>query len=336
MKKICFLVLCVFTYVSQKAQCVNANSLYTTNITYNNAQANWISSPNAYNYKIHYRELGTTNWSNLGNIDSTMTSRLIPMLQPSTSYEWEIQAFCDSTMQNGSGWSHSDTFTTAVFIPSPFSPTIQPIIANNLCNTNTAFSIIAQQQQNEPDISTSIFFSDKGSFELGTINNGDTLGNANYSSPSNNFSSLLILDFKLGPNYAKIDMIDSTSNTMGFFIIENMNNGIKVTSIGPNDGNNYTNGYISQINFTDIFLNPNEEGPITFTADINSELGDIIQEIDSSIIISCPPTIITEEKESKSILKIVNLTGQIIKKENYKILIYIYNDGTIEKKIIIE
>ena len=33
---------------------------------------------------------------------------------------------------------------------------------------------------------------------------------------------------------------------MGFFIIENLTPGVKISSIGPNDGNNYTSGYISQ------------------------------------------------------------------------------------------
>ena len=120
-----------------------------------------------------------------------------------------------------------------------------------------------QQLQNEPDISSSIFFSDKGQFEINS-SNGDT-ANASYSSQSISFSSMLVLDFKLGPNYAKIDMIDSLGDVVGFFIIENLSEGIKVTSIGPNDGNNYTNGYISQINFTDLFVNPSEEGPIIFT-----------------------------------------------------------------------
>ena len=35
-------------------------------------------------------------------------------------------------------------------------------------------------------------------------------------------------------------MIDSVGGTMGFFIIENITSGIKVTTLGPNDGNNYT------------------------------------------------------------------------------------------------
>ena len=106
-----------------------------------------------------------------------------------------------------------------------------------------------------------------------------------HSSPAISFSSLLVLDFKFGPNYAKIDMIDSLGDVVGFFVIENLSSGIKVTTIGPNDGNNYTNGYVSQINFTDLFVNPSEEGPIIFTADINSETGDTLQKIDSSIVI---------------------------------------------------
>ena len=75
-----------------------------------------------------------------------------------------------------------------------------------------------------------------------------------------------------------------------FFVIENLSSGIKVTTIGPNDGNNYTSGHVSQINFIDLFVNPSVEGPIIFTADINSELGDVIKNIDSSIIINCPHT----------------------------------------------
>ena len=264
-----------------------------------------------------------------------MTTRNIPQLQQLTTYEWQIKTFCDSTNQPNSGWSHSDTFTTTAFVPAPFDPSILPIIANFTCNMNTAFSIIAQQQQNEPDISSSIFWSDKGYFEINTLSSGDTLGNANYSSPTHNISSVLILDFKLGPNYAKIDMIDSIGGTIGFFIIENMSSGIKVTTLGPNDGNNYTSGYISQINFTDLFVNPDEEGPIIFTADINSELGDVIQEIDSSIIIRCAHTNINNLVEHSKLEKIVDFFGREVQKKQNTPLLYIYKDGTIERRIII-
>jgi len=318
------------------SQCVNADSLYTNNITYFNALANWESAPASDHYLIHYRVLGTVNWSNLGNINGSDTTRNIPLLQSSTTYEWQIKTYCDTSNHPNSGWSYSDTFTTAVFIPSPFNPTITPIVSNLTCNMNTSFTIIAQQTQNEPDISSSIFSSDKGHFEISTLSGGDVLGNASYTSSFLNFTADLVVDFTLGPNYAKIDMVDTSGGTMGFFVIENMNSGVKISSIGPNDGNNYTSGYISQINFTDLFVNPNEEGPITFTADINSELGDNINFIDSSIIISCPATPIEIINSPKKLMRVINILGEESGKDNNVLLFYLYSDGTVEKKIIIK
>tara|TARA_B110000196_G_C21073486_1_gene628715 strand:- start:102 stop:1112 length:1011 start_codon:yes stop_codon:yes gene_type:complete len=336
MKKIIFSILLVFIITDSFSQCVNADSLYTDNITYLNALANWSSAPTADHYMIHYRELNTTTWSNLQNITGSDTTRNIPQLQSSTTYEWQIKTFCDTSNQPNSGWSYSDTFTTAAFVPAPFNPSILPIIDNLTCNMNTAFAIVAQQTLNEPDIASSIFSSDKGYFEISTLSSGDVLGNASYTSSFLNFTASLVLDFTLGPNYAKIDMIDTSGATMGFFIIENLTPGVKISSIGPNDGNNYTNGYMSQLNFTDLFVNPNEAGPITFTATIDSELGDNINFIDSSIIISCEATIIKNVSGSKELIKIVDLLGRELDEEGNKILFYLYSDGTVEKKIIIE
>ena len=318
-------------------QCLNADSLHTTAITYLNAQANWSAAPSADHYLIHYREIGSSTWSNLGNIDSTMTSRNIPQLQPLTTYEWQIKTFCDSTNQPNSGWSVSDTFTTTAFIPSAFNPTLTIITGNTICNTNTSFTFVASQTQNEPDIMSTVFSSDKGYFEINTLNNGDTVGNASYTSSFLNFTSKLVVDFTLGPNYAKIDLIDSLGSTMGFFTIENLNNGVKISSLGPNDGNNYTNGYVSQINFYDLFINPSEEGPITFVSNINSELGDFISHLDSSIVISCPPTSTSDIlKNNKKLVWILDALGRKSTHQNNKIFFYIYSDGSVEKKIKID
>lgn len=337
MKKWTVILLIVLIPEISISQCLNADSLHTTNITYINAQANWSSAPNADHYLIHYREVGTVNWSNVGNIDSTMTSRNIPQLQPSTTYEWQIKTFCDSTNQPNSGWSVSDTFTTTNFVPSPFNPILVPIIGNRTCNTNTPFSIVASQAQNEPDISSTVFKSEKGHFEINILSGGDTVGNASYTSTFLNFTSTLIVDFTLGPNYAKIDLIDSAGATMGFFTIENEINGIKVSSLGPNDGNNYTSGYISQMNFYSLFVNPNEEGPLVFTANINSELGHVISSVDSSIIINCPSTNINGAiKKNRNLFKIIDLLGRESNQRRDIPLLYIFDDGTIEKRLIIK
>jgi len=329
-----FLLIFISLSVFSKSQCLNADSLYSNTITHENAIANWVSSPSPHHYIIHYRVLGSTNWSNLANIDSTMTSRLIPLLQPLTTYEWEILTFCDSTNQPNSGWSYSDTFTTVQFIAAVFAPSIVSIIGNTQCNQNTSFSIIASQLENEPDISTTIFTSDRGHFEINTLNTGDNVGNASYSSSFLNFNATLEVDFTMGSNYAKINLIDSSNSTVGFFVIENLSSGIKVTSYGPLDNNNYTSGYISQLNFTDLFVNPNYEGNIVFTADIDSELGDNVIEIDSSIFINCPISNIENNSSKKKLLKIIDVLGRTESNRKNNILFYIYSDGTVEKKRI--
>ena len=336
MKKLFALSILLVFFFKSNSQCLNTDSLYTNNITHENALANWTSSPISDHYIIHYRELGTTNWSNLGNIGGNDTTRNIPLLQQLTTYEWQIKTFCDSTNQPNSGWSVSDTFTTTSFVPAPFAPTILPIIANFNCNMNTAFTIVASQAQDEPDISSTIFTSDKGHFEINTLNSGDIVGNASYSSGFLNFNTSLEVDYTLGPNYAKIDMIDSLGVEMGFFVIENDNGGIKVSSLGPFDGNNYTSGYISQINFTDLFVNPNSEGSITFTADINSELGDVLNLVDSSIYINCQSTNTLNIVSSKKLIKVVDVLGRESKIKNNRLLFYIYSDGIVEKRIIME
>ena len=108
-----------------------------------------------------------------------MTSRNIPQLQQLTTYEWQIKHFVTqqiSRILDGPTRTHSQQ---PRLYHLNLNPSILPIISNTTCNQNTGFfSIIAQQQPNEPDISTSIFFSDKGYFDMNNINSGDTLGNA--------------------------------------------------------------------------------------------------------------------------------------------------------------
>ena len=334
MKKLIPFLIALSSIITSKGQCLNADSLNTSNITYINAQANWSAAPSAHHYLIHYREIGTTIWNNVGNIDSTMTSRNIPQLQPQTTYEWQIKTFCDSTNQPNSGWSQSDTFTTTSFIPAAFDPEVTAIIGNTICGETTSFAIIASQDQNEPDIASTVFSSDKGSFRINDISSDDTLGTASYSSSFLNFTSTIVVDFTLGPNYAKIDLIDSIGDLMGFFIIENTTSGVRVSSLGPNDGNNYTNGYISQINFTDLFVNPAEEGPLTFTSVLDSELGDSKTITDASNVITCPPTSIKSSIQDSKLIGIYDILGRPAKIKKNILLIYLYENGSTTKKVI--
>ena len=135
----------------------------------------------------------------------------------------------------------------------------------------------------------------------------------------------------LGQNYAIINSYDSTGALVGFFTIENDNGGIKVEILGsPNDGNNYTNGYVSEIYFTNIFVTPENAGPLHFFADISSELNDQINISDTSII-WCNTTGLAEEKISRKVINIYDAVGKKSKRKKNTIQFLQYSNGRVTK-----
>ena len=330
MRKYILIIVFVFINTNLLSQCLNADSLHVTNITYINAVGNWTSAPNPDHYLIHYRILGTTNWSNLGNIDSTMVSRNIPQLQPLTTYEWQIKTFCDTSNQPNSGWSVSDTFSTIAFVAAPFNPIITNIIDNNLCNTATSLTLIASQAQNEPDIGTSTITSDGGYFNIQSLSMGDSVGYAIMNTSTQTISATLKAGIIAGQNYAIINSYDSTGSLIGFFAIENVNGGIKVSSTSPNDGNNYTSGFTSEVHFTNLFVTPNIDGPLHFYADIQSELNDQFNDT-NTIMISCINSLSEEILEENSNHEIYDLLGRPAIWKKNTILIYRYSNGETKK-----
>ena len=51
---------------------------------------------------------------------------------------------------------------------------------------------------------------------------------------------------------------------------------------------------------------------------------------------NCPPSAIEEHTTNKNILKIIGILGRETKATNNEVLFYIYDDGTVEKRIVIE
>lgn len=317
------------------SQCPTPIGLFVTNITHNDALANWSSVAGADHYRIRIRELGGASWGNLLNIDSTMTTRLLPLLQPLTTYEWKIETYCDSTNQSNSAWSIIDTFTTIAFVPAPFNPQLFYGMSSTLCNTPVAFSLRVIQSQNEPDIGTSEITSNGGSFNIVSVNVGDTVGAADIATLTDTIVTTLTIGIITGNNSAIIYSIDTTG-IIGFFSIENLTgSGVKINSSSPPDGNNYTSGYNSLLIFDELFVTPISPGPLSFTANIISELNDQFYMVDSSTIIFCNTSVEEWGKKDKKLLKIVNSIGKTsVVKEN-TLLFYIYDDGAVEKKIII-
>jgi len=335
MKKYILIIVCVLINTNLLSQCLNANSLYVTNITHINALANWTSAPAPDHYLIHYRVLGATNWSNLGSIDFAMVSRNIPQLQPLTTYEWQIKTFCDTSNQPNSGWSVSDTFTTIAFVPTPFDPIITNTIYNNVCNAKTSLTLNASQTQNEPDIGVSTITSDGGHFDIQSVVMGDSIGYAIMNTSTQTILTTLRMGVIAGQNYAIINSYDSLGALIGFFAIENVSGGIKISSTSPNDGNNYTSGFTSEIYFTNLFVNPNIDGPLHFYADIQSELGDQFNDT-NTIMITCINSIAEEILQETSNYKIYDLMGRPAPWKANTILIYKYLNGKTKKIITIK
>ena len=323
----------VDSFITTTNACQTPTSLTTSGITHNSAQANWDTLGTADRYKIHYRIINTNSWLNLNLVSGTIDNTNIPVLQQNTTYEWQIMAYHDSTLNMGSLWSISEVFTTGTFVYEQFDPNVTSSLQSNLCNSPTEFEIIITQLQNEPDIGTSTITTDGGYFDIGSISFGDSVGYANFLSLNQNIESTLTAGLIVGPNYAIINSYDTSNSLIGFFAIENTTSGVRVSTTSPNDGNNYTSGYTSNINFTNLFVNPNINGDLNILTELNSESGELVS-INETIFINCTSNIYEISKNTKEI-KDINLLGQQTSRKNI-FQLKTSNDGSIKKIIIIK
>jgi hypothetical protein len=119
---------------------------------------------------------------------------------------------------------------------------------------------------------------------------------------------------------------------IGFFVIENLNGGVKVSSTSPSDGNNYTSGFTSEVHFTNLFINPNINGPLHFYTDIQSELSHQFNDT-TTVIINCTSSILENSQKNNLSFEIYDLLGRKTKFKDNTVLIYRYSNGEIRKII---
>ena len=320
------------TFYTNTINYPSITGLFTNNISYNNSTSNWAINTNADRYKIRYKIYGGSNWSFLGPIFQPTNNRIIPSLQQNTTYEWEVMAFYDSTSLSASLWSITDTFSTATFIYSAFNPIITNTIGNTICNNATKLNLFASQSLNEPDIGSSTITSDGGSFNIQSISIGDSVGYAIMNTSTQIISTTLKAGIITGQNYAIINSYDSSGVIIGFFAIENTNVGIKISSTSPNDGNDYTSGFTSEVNFNNLFINPNINGPLNFYVDIQSELNHQFNDT-ATVIINCTSSISENSQKNNLSFEIYDLLGRKTKLKDNTVLIYKYSNGEIRKII---
>jgi len=295
-------------------------NIYANNITFYNAQVNWTGATNTDRFKIRYRIFGTTLWNYLSNIAGFVSSTQLPQLNQLTLYEWSIMSYYDTTNLLGSLWSPIDTFTTAQFIPAPFSPIISTSISSNLCGDKVDLFVSISQSANQPDIEQSVVTTNEGEFDIGGLSNGDTVGYADVYLSNLSATATLKVGIVFGQNYAFINAIDSLGDLIGFFSIENEANGVKITSTSPPDGNNYTSGLTTDITFNEIFINPNFNTNLIITSNIESELQDQVT-INNTIQINCPSSA-SEMFEDEKAGQYFNLLGKNAKNKKYSFQLF--------------
>ena len=173
----------------------------------------------------------------------------------------------------------------------PFSPTVSVNLSNTNCDSLADLTISVSQDPNEPDMSTSLFSSDGGSFAISTMSVGDTVGSATMQAGNFNFNTVLIVSSIVSSNQAIIQSINTaTGLSLGTFTISNISGGINIVAQSVPDNNNVTSGNSQTVIFNNIFINP-PSSVLTFTTIINSELGDVdTQTFSFNITCLCVPT----------------------------------------------
>ncbi|MBE50388.1 MAG: hypothetical protein CMP51_01705, partial [Flavobacteriales bacterium] len=311
-----FLVFFSFGFLNSS---VNAQSCdvpvnqSTTNILNFSATLAWDADSNVHHYRLRYREVGVNSWSYDHNVPSA-SSYLLSGLNPLINYEWQLKSICSPGNFPASGWSLLQNFTTAnfpvdcnntpngsAFIDScgncvggvtgnspciAFSPTVSITLSSHECSVLTDFTFSFSQDPNEPDVSSAVFTTDAGYFDLTGLSNNDTIGYSNNTAAGGqlNVSTTLLVDFVISSNKISVKSVDDiTGQLYSTFTIENSSNGVLIIANSLPDNNNVTAGNSQMVVLSGLFMNP-PPSTINFASTITSELGDVDVQNYSDII----------------------------------------------------
>ena len=279
------------TYSNTYTNAAGCDSVHTLNLTINNSTSSlvidtacgsyaWSISGQVYNTSGIYV---STSINSLGCIQTD--SLILSIICYDCNGDPNGTAFIDSCGNCVGG----NTGNVACI---PFSPNVVVTLSNTDCDSLTDLTVSVSQDPNEPDISTSLFVSDGGSFAISMMSVGDTIGSAVMSANGGtiNFTTVLIVSSILSNNQAIIQSQDiNTGLVLGSFTISNTSPGVSILAQSVPDNNNVTSGNSSVVTFSNVFLNPSQS-LLTFSTTINSELGDVdTQSFPFSIICLCAP-----------------------------------------------
>ena len=257
------------------------------------AVANWESmlGQGVDHFMLEYKSTAEDDnqWITLSNMDSTVNSTLIGNLPFESNYEWRVRSYCYENQSYFSEWSVRDTFTVGTFVPAIFQPNVSVSVEDSTCAILTTLNITMSQEANEPDIQSSSFTSNGGSFEISSLVTNQEVGTVKAIVGLNleEYNYTLKVSQILGDNEAVLALNNNSSGFNDSYItILNETNGINLTIISPGgDNNNYTSGNTLNVSFENIFRNPDPMN-MEFYNNINSELNDNHQS-DENILVEC-------------------------------------------------
>jgi hypothetical protein len=301
-KPLTFLLLATISSINVNAQCNNPLYFQHTSVSDSSVEFSWSTAISSTNYRISIKKEGE-NWqfaTNPIDISPIQNSLVINGLEEFTNYQYRIKTFCD--LELVSSWSIPQEFTTTslnidcngdldgdAFIDDcgncvggntgdeaciDFTPTISLSLSQFESETLSDITFSISQDANEPDMLSSVFVSDGGSFDFSSLSTSQVVGQGNAVAGGGFISSsfTLLVDFIIDDNNVTLVAIDDDNGSLvGTFELQNSSSGVQVLSIAPQDGNNVTNGNSLDVTLSNLFILP-LPGDLTFTTTITSEV----------------------------------------------------------------
>ena len=302
-----FLFVISLSFNSQiEAQCINPTFFQISSVSDTSASLEWSPVSSATSYRVSFKKEGES-WQFVSSpidIPSDQNSIDISDLDEFTNYQYRIKTFCDLDLS--SDWSVAQQFTTTTnlnvdcigilngdaFIDGcgncvggntgneaciDFTPSINLSLSQLEAQTLSDISFTISQDANEPDMLSSVFVSDGGSFDFSSLSTSQVVGQGSAIAGGGFLSSsfTLSVDFIIDANNVTLTAIDDTDGSLvGTFELQNSSSGIQVLSVAPQDGNNITTGNNLEVTLSNLFITPST-ADLAFVSTITSETGPV-------------------------------------------------------------
>ena len=302
-----FLFVISLSFNSQiEAQCINPTFFQISSVSDTSASLEWSPVSSATSYRVSFKKEGES-WQFVSSpidIPSDQNSIDISDLDEFTNYQYRIKTFCDLDLS--SDWSVAQQFTTTTnlnvdcigilngdaFVDGcgncvggntgneaciDFTPSITLALSQLEAQTLSDISFTISQDANEPDMLSSVFVSDGGSFDFSSLSNSQVVGQGSAIAGGGFLSSsfTLSVDFIIDANNVTLTAIDDTDGSLvGTFELQSSSSGIQVLSVAPQDGNNITTGNNLEVTLSNLFITPST-ADLAFVSTITSETGPV-------------------------------------------------------------